>query len=278
MRKITALLVYLLGASFVLFGSKFILQGVFGFYQGHERAQFDFVFGSLLFLPGYWLIRLRYLGEKQYDLEVKAQLLNPREPWKNKSDWFTGTIRSTAVKQALPELIFALLWLTIPLLVIFSGNSSDIERPPLWAYAVFMILPIIGIFLTYEALKTLICKIFYGKSELIIEGGRGVIGGELKGELKLQHPIVAESAELKLYLTVLSGNGRGGFSKRILWSDRKQITRQILNQGLIHLSFSIPRGLPESDLNSRSHYWTLSLSVPIFSSDYPLEFVIPVFS
>jgi len=207
--------------------------------------------------------------------------------WQARKGWSSATIGSQAGKGALVSWGFAIVWNAISTPVLFV-LPRELEMGN-YAALFILLFPVVGVFLIYKALQSVLEYRRFGKVPLVMDPYPGAIGGHMGGKIqvsRLQHQLVSDpsteiSVRLECVYTYMSGSGRSRSRREdIKWAEQGTPRVQVSMQGVeIRFRFSVPDNLPEADVEQTGsyHFWRLSVNANIEGIDLNRQYNVPVF-
>ncbi len=243
---------------------------------------FMLIFGLVFATVGGGIMLLsRHANKRALETERLAETY-PKEPWKWRPEWRSNVVNPNAGLRFKGLIFFAVLWnlISIPsAAIVFFGEKSH----PLGMKLIILLFPLIGLFLTYIAIKAYRIWKKYGAATLRMKSIPFRIGGDSSGKITI--PRVGFGEEFVLTLSCLQktrkrSGKRTRTDTKILWQGDRRVQSAPGSDNVANLEyeFSIPKGLPESREreNNRSVEWQMSCQ---WGSDtgLKLEFEVPAF-
>jgi hypothetical protein len=251
----------------------------------------------LLALRKEWKQKIREPGFDQNFLEFSqsriAELSQPAlekvesVDWRTRKDWASPTIASQAGKRTLVIWGFAIFWnaISTPLLFTLPAELDTQNYAALFA----LLFPMVGIFLIYKALQSVLEYKRFGKVLMVMDPYPGAIGGHMGGKIqvsRLHHKLASDpSSEITVRLecvySYISGSGKNRSRREnIKWAEEGHPRVQGSARGTeLSFRFDVPDNLPEADVeaNDAYHFWRLSVNANIRGVDLKRQYIIPVF-
>jgi hypothetical protein len=277
----------------------FVSIGLLVIYAGFRpgKNQSGYRRPSLLALRKEWKQKIREPGFEQNFLEFsQSRIAESSQPalekvepvdWRTRKDWASSTIASQAGKKTLKIWGFAIFWNAISTPLLFT-LPAEMDKQNYAALFVLM-FPMVGIFLIYKALQSVLEYKRFGKVLMVMDPYPGAIGGHMGGKIqvsRLHHKLASDpSAEITVRLecvySYISGSGKNRSRKEnIKWAEEGSPRVQGSAQGTeLSFRFDVPDNLPEADVeaNEAYHFWRLSVSANISGVDLKRQYIIPVF-
>lgn len=162
-----------------------------------------------------------------------------------------------------------------------QGILAAFDTNPIFYF--FLIFPLLGLWLLFQAIKQTIAGYKFGKTPVILNPYPGQIGGYCAGHLNLpiaekdvQHAILSLSCMHRYHQRKNSGKQR--LLTDVLWQDSLSVTTESHGSHVrINFSFTLPDDLPATATASHESYvWTLQVRLPLPGIDYERTFELPV--
>lgn len=212
-----------------------------------------------------------------------------RDPWEVNPEWSGGQVivRDHTLWLDLVRVVFlnAVFW-TLAILAYRQGPQGALPEPLRLAV---LLLPAVAL---VEAGRVLLKRrALAARDEVVlrIDGGTGVIGGELRGTLATGVP-ADQLAEPTLHVRLACYHVYPGANPRKndavprperIWQEEQEVPWSGPAGGVtVPVSFSIPPSLPESDtaFTEPDHvFWQLAASAPGAHPPYHVRMRVPVF-
>lgn len=210
----------------------------------------------------------------------------PDEPWKWKKEWANGRIIGNSKQTMLYIWAFAICWngFSIPLAYILIPRYLAQDNKLVYLILIF---PLIGLFILWSAITTLLRWKRFGRSQFEMATVPGVIGGDLGGMVNTSVNIRPEGG-FQLHLKCINRYQTGSSdSRRIeektLWEQSQVMSREVLgddrSRSAIPVFFHIPYSCKPTDENDPNDkiIWQLKIEVKLPGVDYMTQFEVPVF-
>jgi hypothetical protein len=230
------------------------------------------------------------LRELMHQMVRDDQLSNAASPqkktttdWKGRKGWETERIRSDARSITRVMWLFAILWNSLSLTVLFaffrewqSGN---------FAIVIALLFPLAGIWLLYKAIS--LSREFhrFGFVELTLDPYPGSIGGHIGGSIELKGIYQNNGiyrVELECVYSYMSGSGDDRRRhENIKWAEAGCPASNRTSTGTtLSFRFTIPESLPEADVEQTGDYyfWRLRITGDITGVNFNRSYNIPVFA
>ncbi len=277
----------------VLFGALLFLPGVFGLVQfllllpNPETTTTQLLAtaagGLLLSLLGGAIVAGTFSSAAYFRRAAQLARTYPDAPWKHDPDWENGVVASKSSRLAIGLGVLALLCnaLTIPIGLALVPVVFEEQN---YAAAFGFIFPLAGLaLLAWAALETVRALVF-GRSELRIDSGRGIIGQGLTGTVRNRRRIAIRGEfviTLKCVRVVKTGSGDSSSTHTTeLWAGSQTVPggSKALHTGL-PVRLKIPAGLPGSGKRASGAdiTWTLELAASALPLPFFARFDLPVF-
>lgn len=231
--------------------------------------------GGMLVVAVYLLFKSRREG--------KRRALYPNEPWRARTDWEAGVIRSSDLKAVARPVLIALFWnaLCVPafLLYWFEGDTAW------WIVAAIGAFVVMGFGFVAFAVHRVLRYATRGSSTLRLGNTPGVIGGELAGVVMAPAGLrPADGFRVKLACLQTAYEGYGEHrSERVLpvWEDERSIDQTLSDASGkvgVPVRFTIPSDALPSDPNADLPVvWRLTAKAEVPGPDYLAKFDVPVY-
>ncbi len=243
--------------------------GMLGFF-GIFLLAFGGVGAGIMF----WALR----GHRVIDVPEAAQ-----SPWLANPDWQDGRIRSSARGGMVFTWCFAALWNLISLPLAFLLPSAWEDEGPI--VLLFLLFPIVGIWLFTWALSQTRQWRRFGVTELTMDPYPGSVGGDVGGEVAVNlrwDPATVFNVTLTCLHSRMSGSGKNRSRREtVVWQDSGIAEPTVAGEGIrLRFRFAVPEGLPltEEKDGGAYHLWRLSLHASIPGVDLDRNFEIPVYA
>lgn len=183
-------------------------------------------------------------------------------------------------------LIFALVWSAIAFPAGFLiPHDHDV---PIWAFALAMLFPVIGVFLLIAAAYQLLRRHKYGASRLMLDHIPVATGTTFRGDVDTHVQQVPENGfglRLMCIRRVVSGSGKNrSMNETVLWADEQTVSSGAAMRNplgtRIPFTFTIPDDArPTDERNSSdSIVWRIAVKAEMTGIDYAADFQFPVLS
>jgi hypothetical protein len=202
-----------------------------------------------------------------------------------------GVIVDRSGATGVPLLIFALVWSAIAFPIgffVWRGLPAAGAAAPVWALALAMIFPIIGIILLITALYQLLRRHKYGSSRLMLDHVPVASGTTFRSDIDTHVKEAPESGfvlRLMYIHRVLNGGGRNrSMREDILWAGEQSLSAAVAMRNplgtRIAFAFTIPDDVrPTDDRDSTdSILWRIAVKADVAGIDYAADFQFPVVS
>jgi hypothetical protein len=244
------------------------------------------VFALLFTGAGLGIIAAGFWGKRKLAEQERLEAQHPETPWRWKSDWADGRIRTSGNIQFLFPLIFAVFWnlISTPLLflipkeVLENGNKAAL---------IGLIFPLVGVALIIWATRAFLHWKKFGDSVFEMSEFPGVIGGSLAGRILTSvdiQPISGFDLTLSSIHRVTTGSGKNrSTSERVQWQETRHIDRETLDfdptRSSIPVSFTIPFEAEPTEERSADDetLWRLEVAAETAGIDFSAQFEVPVF-
>ena len=259
---------------FLAAGVLTIFAGVKAYSRGAETQQWliPMIVGGAftLFALGFAAMPLYAMRRSQADTAALEQ----------------GVIVDRSGATGVSLLIFALIWSAIAFPVGFLiPRSHDV---PIWAFALAMLFPVIGVFLLIAAGYQLLRRHKYGASRLMLDHLPVATGSTFRGDVDThvqQAPEDGFALRLLCIRRVVSGSGKNrSMNETVLWADEQTVSSgSAMRNPLgtrIPFTFTIPADArPTDERNSNDAIvWRITVSAAMPGIDYAADFQFPVLS
>ncbi|NHZ73762.1 MAG: DUF3592 domain-containing protein, partial [Nitrospirae bacterium] len=242
---------------------------------------------SLLFTgAGVGIMAAGLWGKRKVVEQEQLEAQHPEAPWKWKSDWSDGRIRTSGSVQFLFPLIFALFWNLISMPLLFLLPREVLENGNKLAL-IGLIFPVVGLGLIVWAARAFLHWKKFGDSVLEMSTFPGVVGGPLAGRILTSvdiQPISGFDLTLSSIHRVTTGSGKNrSTSERVQWQEMRHIDREALDydptRSSIPVAFDIPFEAEPTEERSADDetLWRLEVTAETAGIDYSAQFELPVF-
>ena len=181
-------------------------------------------------------------------------------------------------------LVFAVVWSAIAFPVAFLiPRDHDM---PIWAFALAMLFPVIGVFLLIAAGYQLLRRHKYGSSRLMLDHLPVETGTTFHGDIDTHVQQVPENGfglRLMCIRRVVSGSGKNrSMNETVLWADEQTVSSGAAMRNplgtRIPFTFTIPDDArPTDERNSSdSIVWRIAVKAEMTGIDYAADFQFPV--
>jgi hypothetical protein len=233
-------------------------------------------------LPGFGLMAGARIAKKRMDAEAVTRATNPESPWLWNPDWTDGIVRSRERGTVVGTWVFAILWSSISVLVLFflprelrSGNRLAL---------IGLVFPAIGVFLLVRAIRASIRWRRFGVSELTLAKFPALPGEELRAEIRTRFDDPPD--EMHVTLTSIRRTDRGGddgVSETVLWQDERVIASHEMQRDsastIVPVAFAIPPDATPTEREGRPSTvrWQIEAKASVTGVDYMSRFEVPVY-
>ena len=230
-------------------------------------------------------IAFLYLTRKRKELKQR-QARSPDQPWLWRADWADGQIR---YKEAdwIARWVFAIVWTGFSTALLLPLLREAVEKEA-WIALIFLVFPIIGLFMMIWAARATWRHLRYGVSTFDLESNPGVIGGFLRGRVKAKLRLrLNERVKVQLthYERYTSSSGKNRSTQyRVLWREAKELGPEALSRGahgvtVVPIEFFIPRTCGETKVfgQENGNLWRLEVSAAVPGVRYTAHFEVPIF-
>ncbi|MDH4227941.1 MAG: hypothetical protein OEV59_09385 [Deltaproteobacteria bacterium] len=176
-----------------------------------------------------------------------------------------GIVKSSAKGGAVMMVFFAVFWNGISWIAFAAMMTGDKDMP-LFAKIIVGLFLVVGIFLIYKAVLSIMQAVRFGSIALVMDPNPGSIGGEAGGSIELSVPFKLDNrfdVSISCIHSVTTGSGKNrSTTKTLLWQEKKVATQEMSQKGtLLKFKFSIPDNMPESEEPSSNYrYWTINVT------------------
>lgn len=252
-----------------------------------ERSLKEIMFGVVAVAIGIGIHRAaNWLKEQvKKNEQLKAQYQN--EPWMQRQDWAKGySIPNENSRQKINFYVGLILFL-----VTSGGSALAVKKivdhqAPILLLAIF-IFPLVGLLMIREALREFFIRKKFGETQFSFAGTGGVLGGTLKGQIRLERGTFKEAALLTLQCKSVTiersannANDRKYTTARVLWQKKdKQFITSEGSVSVLPIDLSIPfdvEATDESDVSNRK-IWELVVEFKNGETSFKKTYEIPVF-
>ena len=252
--------------------------GMVGFYM-----IFVLTFGGV----GYGLLIFGVFGIRLQKKEDASRHDNPEQPWLWRSEWQSGTIKSSDKKGLIATFCFMLFWnvisFPIGILALTEGFLKDGQKGALVA----LLFPLVGAFLIVWVLYAFLRYRKYGGTSLELAATPGVIGGKLAGIIHVPVHIVPEdgfSVRVACIHRYTTGSGKNRSTREdVKWEDRRTFSSELLatdyTRTALPVLFAIPFDAEESEVEAGADgiHWRVEAEAETRGIDFKTTFTVPVF-
>lgn len=238
------------------------------------------VFGSIFAAVGIGLIVFGLRARDAGSTGIAAV----SEPWRERTEWASPEIRTSAGRGALVLWAVALFWCGISGVATVAAWDEVVHKGNYPALLV-LLFDLVGIGLLWWAIHATIAARRFGELVLRLDPHPGSIGGDVGGMIDLPiapDPDRAVAMTLSCQHVYTRRSGKNTETKRdALWSDSRHFLVEPTMDGRsrVHFAFAVPEGLPVSSPASGDyHEWTLALDCALPGVDLSRSFTIPVFA
>jgi translation initiation factor IF-1 len=210
----------------------------------------------------------------------------PDQPWLWRADWADGQMR---FKEGdwIARWVFAIVWTGLSTALLLPLFREALEKQE-WIALIFLVFPIIGLFMMIWAARATWRHLRYGVSTFDLESNPGVVGGFLRGRVKAKlrlRPGERVQVQLTHYERHTSRSGKSRSTHyRVLWRDKKELGPETLSRGahgvtVVPVEFFIPRTCGETQVfgHEDGPLWRLEVSAAVPGVRYTAHFDVPVF-
>ena len=233
---------------------------------------------------GFGLIIGGAVGARTLRQEQQREQRHPDQPWRWKTQWQDGVIRSDDRERLLGIGIFALIWnaVSAPLPFVFLSEWQSGNK----AILIAGIFPVIGLILAGVWGKRWWHRRQFGEMVLQLDPWPGRIGGQLLGSVAIQRQL-PPGTTVRVTLSSVRRRERGsGKSRRmveeVLWEQVQvaQVSQVGLQRSSVPVRFNIPAGLQQSDWSDSANQiaWRLEMKATLDGIDLDAHFEVPVFN
>jgi len=242
---------------------------------------------SLLFTgAGIGIMAAGLWGQRKVVEREQLEAQHPEAPWKWKSGWSDGRIRTSGSVQFLFPLIFALFWNLVSTPLLFLLPREVLENGNKLAL-IGLVFPLVGLGLIVWAARAFLHWKKFGDSVFEMSTFPGVVGGPLAGRILTSVDIQAISGfdlTLSSIHRVTTGSGKNrSTSERVQWQEIRHIDREALDydptRSSIPVDFTIPFEAEPTEERSGDDetLWRLEATAETAGIDYSAQFDVPVF-
>lgn len=244
------------------------------------------VFALLFTGAGVGMMAAGVWGKRKITEEEELEAQNPDAPWRWKSDWADGRIRTSGNIQFLFPLIFAVFWnlISTPLLFVLPREVIDNDNK---LALIALVFPLVGMGLAVWAVRAFLHWKKYGDSVFEMSTLPGVIGGKLTGRILTSvdiQPVSGFDLILSSIRRVTTGSGKNrSTSESVQWQELEHIDRETLDfdptRSSIPVSFTIPYEAEPTEERSADDQtlWRLEVTAETAGIDFSAQFEVPVF-
>ena len=210
---------------------------------------------------------------------------NPDEPWLWRDDWAAGLIKGSNQSVILIWLAALVLNLIVTPYSLSVVGIVVLERGDVAALIILM-FPLAGAVFLVWAIRATLHRNKFGTSFLKLETLPGVIGGHLKGVIRIPVALLLEEDPLLILTctrrTSIGSNSDSDYEK-ILWQERQVIRKERIKAqphgSSIPFTFDIPYKVEETDRETVNNplLWHLEAAASVPGVDYEAKFQVPVF-
>lgn len=198
-----------------------------------------------------------------------------------------GVIVDRSGASGVSLLIFAIVWnaIAFPVGFFFVPYSHD---APLWAQAIAMIFPVIGVILLITAGYQLLRRHKYGASRLMLDHLPVATGTTFRGDIDTHLQEAPESGfglRIMCVRRVTTGSGSHSSTREdVLWADEQTVSSSAAMRNplgtRIPFTFTIPEDARPTDERNWNDciLWRIAVKAAMPGIDYAADFQFPVLS
>ena len=217
-------------------------------------------------------------------LTAPASAKDQIAPWLKRRDWCNGVLRSSSIGTV------AAAWLSVAVATLISGvfftiyfNHAVGTKPP--PGILLFVFGAVTLAFWAGAVYSTVRHLKFGGITFHLGENPGVLGGLLKGEIRIPNPYPLQNSKIEIILSCLKlvSMPTGGKSatrstrETVLWRTVKHLRLEGTPRQL-PVEFAIPYTcLPVSDQPPERIVWRLSLAAEVKGADLNLSFDVPVF-
>jgi hypothetical protein len=242
---------------------------------------------SLLFTgAGFGIMAAGLWGKRKVVEQAHLEAQHPEAPWKWKSGWSDGRIRTSGSVQFLFPLIFALFWNLVSTPLLFLLPREVLENGNKLAL-IGLLFPLVGLGLIVWAARAFLHWKKFGDSVFEMSQFPGAVGGPLAGRILTSvdiQPISGFDLTLSSIHRVTTGSGKNrSTSERVQWQEIRHIDRETLDydptRSSIPVDFTIPYEAEptEERTDDDETLWRLEVTAETAGIDFSAQFEVPVF-
>ena len=278
----------LFATPFAGFGLVALVQGVRKLLAGSGMdGAMLCLFGFILSSVGFGLMFAAVWSRKKAKQAAELQARFPDEPWKLRTDWAAGKIKSSSVSQQLLYLVIALAFCGIGGLGTCLSLPQELHRNNSAALLI-LIFPAIGFGFLIAFVRAWWSRRCYGDSFFELAEVPAPLGGALSGMIQAGTRLKPEHGlhlKLSCVRRVVTGSGKSRSTQEtVLWQDEKVykpeagLPEAAPGRSGIPVYFKLPTGQPQCfKRGDVSVYWRLETKARMAGPGFAAVFDVPVF-
>lgn len=203
--------------------------------------------------------------------------------WKEKKEWKTNSIKSSAKSAVYFFWGFTIFWNLISYTPFLSEKSifAEMSRKP--EVAMVFLFPLVGLILLGLSIRATRRWRRFGHTPLEMDPFPGCIGGQVGGQISInlpyskQHKFPVSLSCRKSYITGSGKNRRR--TEKVMWQTEGVCHHERGPQGTrLSFRFDVPDGQPETEPDNQKTYilWKVHVSAELQGADFEREYTIPV--
>ncbi|MGB0581267.1 MAG: hypothetical protein ACPGVU_16330 [Limisphaerales bacterium] len=272
---------FLFIAPFFIGGIFALITGIKGMQTGEHNAHVGVIVGSIFLLVStITIVGLLLAGKKAKVADQKKQQ-HPDKPWLWRADWANNEVKCEGKVGVWFICGFAGVWNAISWGITFAFFT---ESPKEKAMYFVLLFPLVGLFLIWWAVYSILQHSKFGTSTFRMLANPGVLGGTLRGAVEIPAQVSPKDGFKVRLLCVHRYSSGTGDNRRThedtKWEEEKIIKKDILSHDRsrtgVPVFFNIPYDQPRS-CESPTYIWKLQVTADIPGIDYKSEFYVPVF-
>ena len=204
--------------------------------------------------------------------------------WKEKKEWKTNSIKSSAKSAVYFFWGFTIFWNLISYTPFLSEKSifAEMSRKP--EVAMVFLFPLIGLILLGLSIRATQQWRRFGQTPLEMDPFPGCIGGQVGGQISINLPYSKQhkfSVSLSCRKSYITGSGKNRRrTEKVVWQTEGVCHHERGPKGTrLSFRFDVPSDQPETEPNNQKTYilWKVNVSAELKGVDFEREYTIPVF-
>lgn len=238
---------------------------------------FAFAFGGV----GYGMIFVAFWNRRRTQKEESLRQQFPGQPWRHKSEWADGVLRSKVGVFSVVLIVATVIWNSVSAPLWFVLPQEVLEKQNYIAL-IGLVFPLVGLGLLYGSVVTSLKWFKYGRSTFKLSTFPVVPGTAIQGVLQLAAPLDSQVRNIDVTIRCERVVARTRGSRTSSTSDaifEEKRNFPVTGTSQIPISFPIPAEAREStsDENANDYRWKLVATCSQPGIDFKAEFEFPVY-